>query len=96
MQDEGRQESIRRLTTLPISPQKPNSSMNAFELMASALDISSILGKQSEGRLKKYHFTSRMPPVNIWRGLEAAVSERGGSLKEVEYPWRCIPRHKSS
>ena len=76
----------------PVSPSKqPHESMNAFELMASALDISSILEKRLDSALRKFHWTTRKVPSEIWYAIEEAVSCEGGTLREEDFPWRLVP-----
>ena len=65
--------------------------MNAFELMASALDISSILEKRLDSALRKFHWTTRKVPSEIWYAIEEAVSFEGGTLREEDFPWRSVP-----
>jgi hypothetical protein len=59
---------------------KPAGSMNAFELMASALDISAILEDRMESRSLNTRFLSKAQPGIVIQYLEEAATARGGRL----------------
>ncbi len=54
--------------------------MNAFQLMASALDISAILEDRLESRSLNTRFLSKAQPGAVISYLEEAASSRGGRL----------------
>jgi len=61
-------------------PGSAGSSMNAFQLMASALDISAILEDRMESRSLNTRFLSKAQPGAVIAYLEEEASTRGGRL----------------
>ena len=61
-------------------PGSAGGSMNAFQLMASALDISAILEDRMEARSLNTRFLTKAQPAAVLAYLEEEAAARGGRL----------------
>lgn len=59
----------------------PSISLNAFQLMNSALDISAIFERRDDVVLRATRFTSKAAPPDILQHLESAIAKRGGTSR---------------
>lgn len=62
--------------------------MNAFELMNAALDLSALFERRDDVITRTTRFTSKAPPKEILRRLEAAAARLGGRSQRRD-DFRC-------